>query len=449
MNLTPYTNGVHSLAEGLKCLHQFIENDQDPYLMKEVVIKIHHGMETLLKDLLFQRNPIFLLGEKTTVSQIIEYYKGFYEGKNDYLFDDAKTITPEETIRRIDELKIVSGISRKDYQQLTESFKSLNATRNKLQHFTVKANADEIIKVLANLIPSTVDLLKGFYSRSESSYYQQRINQIPHQPLLGMEQLFGEKHDIENDLNAIYAESTNIISLIEAKYGRLLNEAIGKLQGSTTEKIQLTFNLDDHGHVGAPPYIPTIVLEGWLRERFEPYRNATSARICTLMGDGEITAEYNSSLSISQPKVIKAAEEWHQDTVSKINISCDSSIDVVNSSIFNIPDLNEYISFLKLPKINILLQIECTLSGTYNSSHFDIGKIIELKGSLMVEITSYIYGDSEGTPSIKGSYELKLNEKNTALSLHAFVMSNGQVGDHHSLKIKIDDVANLVFEKKK
>nr|DAR04510.1 MAG TPA: hypothetical protein [Caudoviricetes sp.] len=29
------------------------------------------------------------------------------------------------------------------------------------------------------------------------------------------------------------------------------------------------------------------------------------------------------------------------------------------------------------------------------------------------------------------------------------MISNGQVGDHHSLEIKIDDVANLVFEKKK
>lgn len=55
MNLTPYMNGVHSLAEGLRYLNKFLENDDDPYLMKEVIIKIHHGMETLLKDILFKR----------------------------------------------------------------------------------------------------------------------------------------------------------------------------------------------------------------------------------------------------------------------------------------------------------------------------------------------------------------------------------------------------------
>ncbi|EPM0863694.1 hypothetical protein I5772_13585 [Klebsiella pneumoniae] len=446
MNLTPYTNGVHSLAEGLRCLHKFIENDQDPYLMKEVVIKIHHGMETLLKDLLFQRNPIFLLGEKTTVSQIIEYYKDYYEGKNDYLFDDAKTITLEETIIRISELKIASGIGRKDYQQLTKSFKSLNATRNKLQHFTMKANADEIIRVLANIIPSTVDILKRYYSSSELNSYQQRINLIPHQPLPGMEELFGARHDIENDLNIIYAESTDIIRLIEVKYGRLLNEAIGKLQGSTTEKIQLIFELEDRGHVGPPPYMPIIVLEGWLREKFESYRNSTSSRVIGLDEEEEITAVYNSSLSISQPEIITVAKERHQNTVSKMNISCESSLDVLSSSIFNIPNLNEDLSFLKLPKINILLQLECTVSGMYDNAHFNIDSIIDLKGSLKVEVVSYIYGDPEGVPSVKGIYDLDLNNDNTFLSFHAFVASNGKISDHHFLKIKVDDVANLVFE---
>ncbi|HBR1696831.1 TPA: hypothetical protein L9M13_000017 [Klebsiella pneumoniae] len=446
MNLTPYKNGVHSLAEGLKCLHQFIDNDEDPYLMKEVVIKIHHGMETLLKDLLFQRNPIFLLGEKTTVSQILEYYKGFYEGKNDYLFDDAKTITPEETIRRINELKIASGISNKDYQQLTESFKSLNATRNKLQHFTVQANADEIIRVLANLIPSTVDILKKYYLNNEMNLYQSRVGLIPHQPLPGMEQLFGGEKNIENDLNAIYADSTKVISLIEAKYGRLLNEAIEKMQGSITENIQLVFKLKDYGSVGASPYIPEIVLEGWLREKFEPHRNSTSTRFGI---HNEIIALYDSNLNITQPEVIKEADVGYQNTVSRINIHCDSSIDVLNCSIFNIPNLNEEISFLKFPKINVILQIECILSGLFDNHHFNLQQVIELNGSLIVEVTSYIYGDPDKKPSVKGAYKLDLNRENTSLSFHAFVMSNGKIGDNHVLGIIVDDVANIVFEKNK
>src|SRR5690606_21114611 len=236
-----------------------------------------HGLETLLKDLLFQRNPIFLLVDKTTVSQILEFYKGFYEGKNSYLFDDAKTITPEETTSRIKDLKIISGISGKDYQQLAASFKTLNAVRNQLQHFAIRANPDEIIRVLGNLVPRSVGILKAYYTNGGRNPHQPRVDLVPHQPLPGMEQLFLQAHDIDRDLNSIYADATNVISQIEVKYDRLLNEAISKLQGTIANNLQLVFKLRDHGHVGAPPYLPEITLEGWLQERFEPHRNSMSA----------------------------------------------------------------------------------------------------------------------------------------------------------------------------
>ncbi|VGC79620.1 Uncharacterised protein [Klebsiella pneumoniae] len=442
MNLTPYMNGVHSLAEGLRYLNKFLENDDDPYLMKEVIIKIHHGMETLLKDILFQKNPVFLLVEKTSVSQILEYYKGFYEGKNEYLFDDAKTITPEETIKRLSDLKIISGINSKDYQQLLESFKSLNADRNKIQHFAIKASPDGIIRSLANLIPGMFNVLKRYYLNEKGD--EGRVNFIPHQPLPGMEKIFGERHDIEADLNDIYADSTKVISMIEVKYGRLLNEAIQKLKGAISDNAQLIFKLRDHGKSGAPPYMPEITLEGWLRGKFEPYRNSTSSRFFD--EDEVLTAVYDSSSNISQPEVLKKGVEWHDNTVSKINFNCDTSIDVFSSGIFDIPSLSEELAFLKSPKLNISLQIDCVSSGLFNDNHFDISKVSELSGFLMVEIISYIYGDPEGKPSIKGGYRIELNKNNTSLSFHAFVQSNKKIGEHYFLDIIVDDVADIVFE---
>lgn len=445
MDLTPYNNGVHSLAEGLRCLNQFLENEKDPYLMKEVVIKVHHGLETLLKDLLFQRNPIFLLVEKTSVSQILEFYKGFYEGKNNYLFDDAKTITPEETISRIKDLKIISGISGKDYQQLTASFKTLNAVRNQLQHFAVKANPDEIIRVLGNLVPRAVAVLKAYYSSGGRNPYQPRVDLVPHQPLPGMEQLFVQAHNIDRDLNNIYADSTNVIGQIEAKYDRLLNEAITKLQGTISKNLQLVFKLRDHGHVGAPPYFPEIILEGWLREKFEPHRNSLSTRF--YRSDEQITGLYNASLDISDPQVISRGDEWHQDSVTKLNISCESTIDVLDSGIFDIPELNEFLPFIKSPKLNLLLKIDCTSSGMFNEHHFDIRNIVELEGTLKVELISSVFGDPDIKPSVSGVQELQLNKENTSLSFHAFVQSNHKLRDHHSLEIKVDAEADIAFEK--
>lgn len=445
MDLTPYNNGVHSLAEGMRCLHQFLENEQDPYLMKEVVIKVHHGLETLLKDLLFQRNPIFLLVDKTTVSQILEFYKGFYEGKNSYLFDDAKTITPEETISRIKDLKIISGISGKDYHQLAASFKTLNAVRNQLQHFAIRANPDEIIRVLGNLVPRSVGILKAYYTNGGRNPHQPRVDLVPHQPLPGMEQLFLQAHDIDRDLNSIYADATNVISQIEVKYDRLLNEAISKLQGTIANNLQLVFKLRDHGHVGAPPYLPEITLEGWLQERFEPHRNSMSAGF--YRPDEQITAIYNASLDISQPEVMSRGEDWHQDSITKLDISCESTIDVLDSGVFDIPDLNEFLPFIKSPKLTLLLKIECTSSGMFNDHHFDIRNILELKGTLKVELTSSVFGDPEVKPSVIGIQELELNEQNTSLRFHAFVESNHKLRDHHSLEITVDDTADIVFEK--
>lgn len=445
MDLTPYNNGVHSLAEGLRCLHQFLEKNDDPYLMKEVVIKVHHGLETLLKDLLFQRNPIFLLVEKTNVSQILEFYKGFYEGKNNYLFDDAKTITPEETISRIKDLKIISGINGKDYQQLAASFKTLNAVRNQLQHFAIKANPDEIVRVLGNLIPRTVGILKAYYSNGGRNPYQPKVDLIPHQPLPGMEQLFGQIHDIDRDLNNIYMDATRVISEIEAKYDRLLNEAIGKLQGTISKRLQLGFKLRDHGHVGAPPYLPEITLEGWLQESFASHRNSSSTRF--YRPGEQITAVYDASLDISQPEVLSRGESWHQDSTTRLNISCEATIDILDSGIFDIPDLNEFLPFIKSPKLSVLLQIECTSTGMYDDHHFDVRKILDLKGILRVEFTSSVFGDPEIQPSVRGIQELALNTENTSLSFHAFVESNYKLRDHHSLEIRVDDAADITFEK--
>lgn len=442
MNLTPYKNGVHSLAEGLKYLHQFLENEDDPYLMKEVIIKIHHGMETLLKDILFQRNPVFLLVEKTSVSQILEYYKGFYAGRNEYLFDDAKTITPEETIKRLSDLKIITGVNSKDYQQILESFKALNADRNKIQHFAIKANPDGIIRTLANLIPGMFNILKRYYLNDKGE--EGRANFIPHQFLPGMKKVFGEHHDIEADLNDIYADSTNVISMIEVKYGRLLNEAIQKLKGSVSDNAQLIFKLRDYGKVGATPYMPEITLEGWLRESFDRYRNSTSSRY---FGENEVpTAVYNSSSNISQPEILEKGIEWYDHTVSKINFNCDTSIEIFSSGIFDIPSLSEDLAFLKSPKLNISLQIDCVSSGLFNDSHFDISKVNELSGFLMVEISSCIYGDPEGKPSIKGRYKIELNKNNTSLEFHASVQSNNKIGEHYLLDVIVDDVADIVFE---
>lgn len=445
MDITPYKNGIHSLAEGLNCLQQFLERDDDPYLMKEVVLKTHHGLETLLKDLLFQRNPVFLLVDRTTVSQILDFYKGFFDGKNSYLFDEAKTITPEETINRIKDLKIISGISNKDFQQLANSFKTLNAVRNQLQHFAIKANPEEIIRVLGNLVPRTVSILKKYYESNGKNSHQPRVNVIPHQALPGMEGLFGLAHNIDNDLNAIFPKATFVINQLEVKYDHLLNEAVKKLQGYVANNMKISFKLRDHGNVGAPPYLPEICLEGWLNDIFEPHRNSVSTRY--YKADEEINATYDSSLTIDQPEILTTPENWSNDVQSKLRLRCESTIDVKSNSFFNIPELNEYLPFIKTPTVTILMDINCTSTGMFNEHHYDIRTLNELTGILKIELSSSMFGDPAGKPSVFGIQTISLTPENTSIRFHAFVESNMKLRDHHSLDLSIESESAIEFKK--
>lgn len=445
MEITPYKNGIHSLAGGLRCLKQFLDDSDDTYLMKDVVLKTHHGLETLFKDLLFQRNPVFLLVDKTNVGQILDFYKGFHEGKNDYLFDEAKTITPEETIIRIKELKIIEGVSSKDYRQLSISFKTLNAVRNQLQHFAIKAKPDSIIRVLGNLIPRSVALLKRCYKMNGQNQYQPRVNLIPHQALPGMEQLFGKKRNIENDLNNIFPEAVELIRTLETKYDLLLNEAINKFKKAVLKSLALSIKIRDLGHCGAPPYYPEFTLEGWMNEKLEPHRNSMSN---SFFRQGEtISALYDSSMTVETPEIIKAAVNWHDEAETRLKMFSESTISIINpDGFFDIPEFKEYIPFIKEPKIRLLLNLECISQGMFNDSHFDIKRILDLSGEVKIELSSSVYGDVDNCPSVLGVQVIKLNASNTSLNFHAFVQSNKTLKDNYSLEIQIEDVADLEFK---
>ncbi|MFL9691779.1 hypothetical protein [Aeromonas veronii] len=445
MEITPYKNGIHSLAKGLKCLQEFLDNSEDAYLMKEVILNTHHGLETLFKDLLFQRNPIFLLVDKTTVGQILEFYKGFYDSKNDFIFDDAKTITPDEAIKRIKSLNIINDINDKDYNQLSTAFQKLNAVRNQLQHFAIKANPDSIIRVLGNLIPRAVSLLDKCYTANINNQYYSRISFIPHQALPGMERLFNQNVNINNDLASVYPESINLIGLLERKYDSLLNEAISNFKGKIINKLPINIKINDIGHCGAPPYHPEITLEGWMNEHFIAHRNSSVSKFTR--GGEKASAFYDSSLTVEKPEILK----WHdsrRDTATlKLKISSDSNITITTpESFLEISQLNEYIPFIKEPKVNILLNLECLVEGMFNEHHLNIETILNLNGNIKIELSSLIYGDNIGAPTIIGTQTIKLNAINTSLNFHAFVQSNYTLSENHSLKLQINESENLIFK---
>lgn len=446
MEITPYKNGIHSLAEGLRQLNSFLNEGSDPFKMKEVVIKIHHGLETLFKDILFQKNPIFLLDEKTTIKQVLDCYQGFFEGKNNYLFDEAKTITPTDAIKRIKSLHLGGAITPKDFSHLTESFDKLNSLRNQLQHFALKANPDVIVRILGNLVPRSIALLKMCYAQDLSAPYLSRVQAVPHQPLVGMVKLFSNATSVDNDLNAIYPDATKVIEGLEARYDVLLHEAIKKFEKATFQKQKQTLKISDHGHVGAPPYMPRITLNGWLNEAFESHRNATGE--AHWFRNESVTATYSATLKIEQPVVKEIISEgWSSDAVSELSITCESKVSVLSpEGFFLLPGTDEYISFVKNPQVSIKIQLTCEVEGLFNDHHFDIRAVRSLSGSMQIEMSSLIYGDTTEEPSILGTQSILLNKDNTSIRFHAFVESNKRLRDNYSLEITIEGAEDIVFK---
>lgn len=446
MEITPYKNGIHSLAEGLRQLNSFLNEGSDPFKMKEVIIKIHHGLETLFKDILFQRNPIFLLDEKTSIKQVLECYQGFFEGKNNYLFDEAKTITPTEAVKRIKSLHLGDTIASKDFAHLTESFDRLNALRNQLQHFALKANPDEIVRILGNLVPRSIALLKACYVQDLSAPHLSRMQAVPHKPLVGMVKLFSNAISLDNDLNDIYPDASKIINGLEARYDVLLHEAIKKFAKATFPKQKQILKVSDHGRVGAPPYMPRITLKGWMNEEFESHRNAIGE--AHWFRRESIAATYSGALKFEQPVIKQVLSEgWHSDAVSELSILCESKITVLHpEGFFSIPGTDEYISFIKNPEVTLKIQITCEVEGMFNDHHFDIRTVRSLSGNLQIEMSSLIFGDTTEEPSIFGTQSILLNKQNTSIRFHAFVESNRRLRDNYSLEINIEAIEDILFK---
>lgn len=441
MEITPYANGIHSLAESLRCLDNFLKDDNNQYLMKEAVIKSHHGLETLFKDILFQKNPIFLLSDSTSVKDIIGYYKGFYEKKNSFLFDEAKTITPSETIQRLKDLKIISGIAKKDYLQLVSSFEQLNSFRNQMQHFAIKANPESIIRLLGNLIPRAVKILKNCYSELSYSPYIERISVIPHKPLQGMEKLFDADKNIESDLNYIFPHSTEVIAMLESKYDILFNNAIQKFKSIAYKNLKLNMKIVGHGS----SFMPKIVLDGWINAHLDFKGNLISGII--LLDNEKPNAIYDVKTVIHQPIILVEPNDWNDLATTKNRITINAKISVLNpAKFFNIPDVEEYIQFIKSPEIILTIDIEYEGDGMFNDKHFDISTVKQLSGKVFIEISSLVYGDSGVQPSIKGTQEFSLDPVNTSISFHSFVESNKMIKDRYSFEIDLEGGSDLVFE---
>src|SRR5258708_387685 len=52
-------NGEHSFKRGLETYRAF-ESSEDPWLLKEAIMFLHHGIELLMKEVLYKHSPYLI-----------------------------------------------------------------------------------------------------------------------------------------------------------------------------------------------------------------------------------------------------------------------------------------------------------------------------------------------------------------------------------------------------
>lgn len=437
MQISPYQNGVHSVAEGLRSFAGYVEKANDPFLLKDAIIRLHHGLETLFKDILFQRNPIFIISDKVTIGQTIGYYNDFYLGKNDYLLDDAQTITPLEALSRIEKLHF-GNMSQREHAQIAAAFKELNVVRNSLQHFTVLLRPDIIIKTLGNLIPKSLKLIKACYAHSNDTPITQMIAIVPHMHLRNMDSRYFS--NLDEDLVKFYPEALNIIALLETKYDTLLNSCVKFFKKASFPSLAISLRIKDRGEVGAPPYMPDIKLAGWINGEF-------TARSGPLIEESlKPLAVYEGETDIKKTNLPRSECEAPSTYKSQINIRSILSLTELHSEkLLNIQSTEDQISFMRSPKLLIETLIEAIVVVEAIPGQFIVRSVEQLDGESTITLISELYGDPKETPSIKGVQKNILNKDNTSLEFVGFLTSNDALKDNFVLDINFKQAADLVF----
>jgi hypothetical protein len=162
-------NGLDSLRKAVKELKNIPviqDSDEKESTMKDVIIHLHHSIETLFKYIIQNVNPYL----------IIDDIKGAFNYQFDNLLNNKSQDKDEKTIEFLDAVHRVFILKRNEQnikidQQHYNLFESLNRVRNALTHYKYEFDYDfeehKIAGILQILVPLYDECLPNFYSFAE------------------------------------------------------------------------------------------------------------------------------------------------------------------------------------------------------------------------------------------------------------------------------------------
>ena len=157
--ITLLENGIHSLMRGFQSLDQSISTNDD-FLLKEAIIFVHHGIELLLKHLLAQENEFLIFVDLNQVAK----RQALANEQKISVFDldePPNTISYIEAIDRVDAFLHKPEFDKK----LKGLLQKLNKQRNKIEHYAIEANRNEIFQLFSDLRSPILNVFEKYIAK--------------------------------------------------------------------------------------------------------------------------------------------------------------------------------------------------------------------------------------------------------------------------------------------
>lgn len=415
MEIDPRKNGIHSLAEALRAFKKFHKDLNDVFALKDSILRTHHALETLFKHILYQINPVLLVGEKIEVKKVIEGYNKWFNGEIATPLDRLWTVTLEGAINRLQELKLLKGLDESEYEVFFKAINELTHYRNRLQHLGLKADPERIGRILGSVIPRAIEVLEETYS-----YILQLRIGLPSKFGFLPSMTFSPKSAaIMEDLCKILPEARDIVELLRYNYDGLIREAIQFFKGRSFNDQTLKLKIIDHGKVGAPPYMPNLTAEGFLNLNLDVHD------LIGLRPEAEVP--YKAEVHITQPS-FKEDKRFPNHGIAEGSLEFEAyiKIDKAKGSLI-LPNAEEKIAVLRDLTIIIKTKLDYKAEALMTDWHYDCIKILQAKGELNVNLTSVPKGYKSEEIELIGQYQSNLNEENASFRLHTFLEPDGSL----------------------
>ncbi|MDP1714975.1 MAG: hypothetical protein Q8L41_09535 [Anaerolineales bacterium] len=156
-------NAFHSLHRGYEMFNKG-KQKQDPLALKEAIIWIHHGIELSIKQLLVQSNEYLIFDNvDRAVEKLSQLRKKTDMGNANALdlFDYSESITTVGFGKLIDRAAIMLNLQElAQGTTLRNKIDALTSYRNKIVHYTIEVQLDDVITLLADLVEPLLSLLE-------------------------------------------------------------------------------------------------------------------------------------------------------------------------------------------------------------------------------------------------------------------------------------------------